>query len=993
MMSSEATPLLNPPLVKHGEVILNSFKRYDDQKITDFHRSPAYAVLMAVAPTLRPTPKYKLVERVLAATNHDYTQAADSLLSLLADTDLVFMTQYPVPTPDDPTFSITPEKILQKSRDTLCREIGQKINNLPNRAKNKDANSFDADLFLKNLPFGSEAANNLTQVVDNILAVLTQLPTTVDPHQASPVVLQAFKDSYKYWRLGSRFHLILGSKTKIPQMFLGFLEHISPGLDGLEKAAIARELITFLYNPPKTDKDAIELVTETACHLDKAATQAAVYPYLNLTKYYLTNLVNEYCVASPSMRTDTMKVVNSSVFYYGHEYVIDELKEREGPLFADEIQFGFLSIRDGNGKPVCLIDASPFARPIKPKEGEPIGQDFIPPERFFYQFYARDVPATDEEVLDYLANYHRFYAPDGTFCQLTKLGEEINFNTLLLEPKFWLYHGIKKEHLTYKMISDLVAKNDMRVLNLFSTVSESPQNFDTMYRYADSLDHSLLLKSLAENKDKLIKWFVRKPAADAAQINKVLESLAQPITPQKIASLPEEFAAWAIALEGFSGDVSETILPPAERDIHYATKTLTDLNNAILHRTRRMTLALAKFMETNPDWKVRTHEMQFYHDGLQAQKALLDLLSLQGFEGLGKAVNLPPFFFQEYRNAHWDTPEAQTVLDSLLETWEVVYTLKSSGKSLTQHYKEINDFWQAENAKIASTGEQTGNTAVEVARDEVMMRFLQTEMEAGRFPKDIKIIDFGLWNGLRILKPLLANAKRLGFNPEKVFGVDINRAPDLLEGVDLYVMPFIEAARHPDLIGQADIGKSDWSASNEVPMVPVHMVNAAAYNLCLKMGAYFKLDTAFPEGQGSYDEVMRELKKNFPDLPEGSLLFGYQGSDVEPKVFYLYYYEILFKLMEDAGFEITNIKLQDIKDGKYDAIIKGEVGEDMDYTDLWKTPIWRSRGKPRISIIAKKVREATDTPNIVLQQLYLGLFSGTAFTLPQVVENKSEYAA
>ncbi len=93
----------------------------------------------------------------------------------------------------------------------------------------------------------------------------------------------------------------------------------------------------------------------------------------------------------------------------------------------------------------------------------------------------------------------------------------------------------------------------------------------------------------------------------------------------------------------------------------------------------------------------------------------------------------------------------------------------------------------------------------------------------------------------------------------------------------------------------------------------------------------------------------------------------------EPQQFLFFHYETLIGLLQDAGFQIENLPTERAARIEYfDRVINNKVDIDSDKQDVYKSPVWRCQGKPRITLVARRVKLPQESDNPV-QKLVLWL--------------------
>jgi len=702
-------------------------------------------------------------------------------------------------------------------------------------------------------------------------------------------------------------------------------------------------------------------LTTEACDLDKEAVHATIWPYM-LSRNPGHQFLSDLALSVPAMRVDGREVRQGKVHYYGHDFAVEGLGE-DG-FSAYELNVGYLCVLDGKGEPVGVLDCHPYSRREWPQVGVTIRQALVPAEELFRQMFARDIPATGEEIIRFLRDYPSFFAQDGEFAQQTGLDETLSLSILSPEAKFLVFRAFSQQANPEErsIIYDFFREYHGWGGQLLSAAMDHPSSFMAMIHLAEATP----MEAIAAFSENSLAWIFGQPRLDEEEILKAIDDTfnRQFSTEGVEIALPAEILTWAAEVDTFSADMAETILPPEQRNEENVELVLS-IAHAIQRRSRAMVCAFADFTEENPSY-LRDHpeEACYFRDGVRAQIILLSIMAHQGLKGLEERLELPPYFFQNYREVHGGRLGSGAVMDSILELWQTVYLGEEYFERMPQ---VIRSFWEG-HEEILDAGAQTGDTLIEINRDKSIFTRLKAD---GSLPDEVRVVDFGPWNGKRRLKPLLDFLEQeLGVKPvwqgeKKALGIDISKVPDPIEEMDLRQMSFVEASQDPQLIDQFDIAKSDWSASNDEATVKGQIRNFAAYSRLLRKGGILFLDTPFPEGEGSYDQVLRAYKDLFPEVPEGVFEFGY--ADVaKSKRFLNYYYEILMKLLKDAGFEVLNLPASENERTAYfSQVIEGKIDLMSNRENAFSSPIWRAQGRPRITVVARKVKEPGESDNLV----------------------------
>jgi hypothetical protein len=466
-----------------------------------------------------------------------------------------------------------------------------------------------------------------------------------------------------------------------------------------------------------------------------------------------------------------------------------------------------------------------------------------------------------------------------------------------------------------------------------------------------------------------INWLYQIPSIAAQDMPEYLEQIFSSVDGNMDESMAE-MLGWATQIETFSYEMAQSITTantlPQERESNL------DLAHAIQRRSRDMICNLALYAESSPDISLlEPRQLRYFQHGIKAHLALINLMANKGIEGLAEQIHLPDFIFKQYRNVPIGDLNAQEFLDSIIELWEHVYITKqqAAGVNAADAAVDIEAYWkQPDNVRILSQGSETGDTLVEIARDYSVIKELDRRQ---LLPNTLRVIDFGPWKGSRRLKPLIEMLQNMGKHPVDTVGIDVaDVGNDYWPGMDLKKMSFVDAAKDPALISKFNLAKSDWSATSDEYRLNMQLLNIAAYSHCLKNEGILILDTAFPEGPLEnpqiYDHIMRLYHHYFPDKPEGMHAFKYQEGQTEAKEFLVLYYEVLIKTLEDAGFDILNFpRNTDDRTALLQQLCNGTLDIISHKTDAFVSPFWDSHGKPRITLVAKKVREPRQSGNVV----------------------------
>jgi len=758
--------------------------------------------------------------------------------------------------------------------------------------------------------------------------------------------------------------------------------------------------------------------------------RAAIWPVAGRSEVGFQGLTDTV-FSDPRARMPNNEILPNGQFsYWGETAILDNLPSDRGPFTAVEIAIGYVAVIDKDGQPVGVVDLHPYwklqeysdvlvgdelkktkspsfrdeitadsgegchtreplspeSRTILVKREEVVRHPrMVSPEETFQQMFGREINASRDEIDDFLADYDRFFSQDGEFAIQSGLAKSINLNAVPIEAKFSIWRFFQGESSLENRASAyrFFRNNDTYSGPLFSAFVDRPGLVSPFIRIANravsEYGHSYYFDALVTfaNREQILDISRLTPELDPFLVIESARRMAEEVLPEDLESFLPELFGWITKVEGFSTEMAVSMMEKDQRRPENA-EFIFELSVAIQERARVMVAVLVDWLDKETNFvqggfgslsQDQLEVVRMVRDAGRAQRLLVSFLATKGLDGFAEAVNLPPYFFQEYRKAHLGNPEAGEMMDLILELWEGVYRGKEKARGEDKTVAKVREFW-ARNESQVTKGEQTGDRATEVARDVAVIERLVAEE---KLAEEVSVIDFGCWTGKRRLRPLLNMLRRTGRKISRVVGIDISDVPDQIPELELNQMEFAEVAHAPGLESRFHLAKCDWSAANDAAAITEQLLNFAGFSRSLRRGGVFILDTAFPEGKGSYDQVLRDLKAAYPWLPEGSHLFKYDTTEGDAKIFLLYYYEILTKFFEDAGFEIMNLpKGWEKRRAYFQAAIAGEADISKGKKNPFKCPIWEAKGRPRITIVARKVREVEATRNPVLMLELLG---------------------
>lgn len=454
-----------------------------------------------------------------------------------------------------------------------------------------------------------------------------------------------------------------------------------------------------------------------------------------------------------------------------------------------------------------------------------------------------------------------------------------------------------------------------------------------------------------------------------------------------------EALTWLAEVETYGLSIGETIARTwgARGQISSdRVQFIEDFSQALQTRTRELVCSLADYsfevgadVLENGHWsddKLRAvgKNFAFIRDALRSEITLTAVLASEGIDGLTDRLHLPPFFYQQYRDTYAGLPKAEVFHKAILELWQAVNVKREveEGVTLTSSAPGILEI-QSQSIKETSEGAQTAETATEIARTESIIKHVQgSAKQEDRLPNEISMLDCGCWDLRRLTKPEVEQMlPKYDIRVAKLIGVDACKEiiPNPYERADIRKLMIAQIGLQEDLIGKFDIVKGDWSAFSYAHSLVEQMAQVCSAAMAAKQNGLFIVDLPFIEGQGSYAKEIAEFRQENPNVTEGTMAWKWEEAPGEPQRFIFFHYEMLTDLLKEAGFQIENLpESREERIAYFDRVIAGKKDIDIQKQDAFASPVWRSCGKPRITLVARRRTLPQNTDNSV-QKLILWL--------------------
>lgn len=742
-----------------------------------------------------------------------------------------------------------------------------------------------------------------------------------------------------------------------------------------ETEYVANLINTAFSHAPMSDMlKAVHLME--AFRLDSDTARAALFPFL-FSPDPQDQLWSDYALSRPEARHPTSVISSDGeLIYFGREFKLSSAilpnTSSSPAATAEELIVGYLGIYGQHGEPLGFVDVHPNTALDWQAEG-PVPVKLLPPEKLSEQAFSRPNLADPQIIKDFIRDYPELFKADGELAaHIGASSDDIptqNLSIFNLEGKFVLYQAARNGHQ---------ASQGLEVLRRFGL--QGSYLLAPIIDHADKFDEITRMILVVENPDALdlkisdaMNWLSHIPNLTPDQLiqltNHQFLDLKEAQPPSAVIS---EYLTWNTQIEAFCFQMAATMFPHEDDP-----RIILDMAHVIQKRSRAMIASLGDFLAQNPEeTMIHPDSYRFFQDGIKAHIALINLMAYSDGKDVAEQIHLPPYFFQKYREVYAGTPQGEAILHSILELWQETYIQKQRlGGEAATIPADIKAYWKQHESTLAE-GAQTGNTKIEIARKSAILSHLY----AGKSPQTLTYYDLGSWDTKRLTQPAIKYLESLGHTvawneSTQVVAIDVSDVPDMPPNVHWVQQTFIDAARDPLLVGKAKILSSDWSATSDAADLRLQLLNLVAYNRFLSPDGTLLLDTAFPEGHGSYDYTLREFKELFPDAPEGVFNFDYKDTNTKSKKFMLLYFEFLIKGLEDSGFEIQNLPSdpQERKDYLL-SVINNQADLVTDIENPYDRPVWLANGKPRITLVAKKVQEALATNNAPLHKLILETF-------------------
>lgn len=739
------------------------------------------------------------------------------------------------------------------------------------------------------------------------------------------------------------------------------------------------------------------------------ATRKVLLPYLGKGGMWadFTDLV----AANPVSRWESRELDKEGGFeYWGLTVNLKNLPEQNRDFVSCiELDVGYVILMGREGKPLGFIDLHPDL--LAEERPRVLEKDLVPVGELLQRIAGQDYPVNERELAAFLDDYDEFFAQEGEFGRRSGMAGILNLSTVPFEAKFAIWRHLKNdlEEPRRDQLYRFLQVFQMRGAYLLKAAAEFPEATEALVDLGDGVYEAYLnlywgaegvAKETLFNDFKTFleasqRWVVnqdrlnpKEVAENIAKLGKGLylaphieeENEARRIINSDPSFMVMQALAWTIIMEGYGFEISHAMTTSWNKKLtgnEGGEQFAVDLAQTLRTRTREMVCSLAKYYFKMGEIPLKEHRhwtkeegaqvvqnLAYVHDALRSEIILVSALAVQGPEGLKDQLkDLPPNFYKAYRDQYAGLPNAQVFWRAILELWQTAAVEKErakteKGPSLAERIVAF----QKNNLQETISGAETADTEIELARFESIINH-----EA--LPEILAMLDSCCGDGLRLTKReveeiLPRNGKRV----TRLVGVDVFAGlfPQSYEAMEMRKVLIQNLGLDPELRGQFDIVKGDWSGYSYADGLIPQMAQVISTSMVLREGGIGIIDLPFIEGQGSYEKEIEAFGAQNPDLPEGMMAWKWKSGAGEPERFMFFHYETLIKLWEDAGFEVVNLpKTREARVAYFQKVIAGTADLEANKNDAYDSPVWRAQGRPRITLVVKKVREVEQTDAIV----------------------------